>query len=93
MTSWISICSLLTCKCTYFASVPPVISEGPDKVFVRRGETAHLYCNATGQPTPRIRWIKDGRNPVASAGRVVVLESGEVIIRRAEVGDGDSESL
>ena len=66
-------------------AVPPVIREGPDKVVVRRGETAQLDCDASGHPAPRIRWVKDGRLPVSTEGRTVVMDSGAVVIRRTQV--------
>ena len=66
-------------------AVPPVIREGPDKVLVRRGGTAQLDCDASGHPAPRIRWVKDGRLPVSTEGRTVVMDSGAVVIRRTQV--------
>ncbi|CAK7291594.1 HMCN2 [Vulpes lagopus] len=43
--------------------VPPRIeNEGLEEaVKVPEGQTAHLTCNATGHPQPKVMWFKDGR--------------------------------
>ena len=33
----------------------------PTNKTVTEGATATFYCNATGNPAPKIRWIKDGK--------------------------------
>lgn len=33
----------------------------PTNQTVSEGATATFYCNATGNPPPKIRWIKDGK--------------------------------
>ena len=40
---------------------PPVFSEEPESQLVQGSETARLYCRAKGNPTPEIRWLKDGQ--------------------------------
>ncbi|KAL8608110.1 hypothetical protein ACOMHN_016565 [Nucella lapillus] len=47
--------------------VPPEIAEGPDLVAASVNTQNLLPCETTGQPTPLIRWMKDGQ-PFPSTG-------------------------
>ncbi|XP_033761247.1 hemicentin-1-like [Pecten maximus] len=46
---------------TLIVQIPPQISlEGDDEITVLRTEGVTLNCEATGNPTPVVRWTKDG---------------------------------
>ena len=47
-------------SCNTSTTVSPSISVRPTDKTVTEGNIAAFYCNATGNPTPKITWIKDG---------------------------------
>ena len=47
---------------------------------VTEGNTAAMYCNATGNPVPNTAWIKSGKTVSYSEGLVIVN------ISRSEAG-------
>ena len=49
---------------------------------VAEGDTATLYCNATGNPAPSLAWIRGGTGEVVSYNQMLVIES----IKRNESG-------
>ncbi|CAL8343147.1 unnamed protein product [Lota lota] len=68
--------------------VPPVILAGQSELSVVQGFQALLPCTAQGSPEPRVSWEKDGAVVPNLPGKFTVLRSGELIIERAEPGDG-----
>ncbi|GMR30016.1 hypothetical protein PMAYCL1PPCAC_00211, partial [Pristionchus mayeri] len=46
-------------KIQMFVGIPPRVSDQPQHVIVKKGETAELWCEATGVPQPHITWYKD----------------------------------
>uniref|UniRef100_A0A8C8M5M0 Hemicentin 2 n=1 Tax=Oncorhynchus tshawytscha TaxID=74940 RepID=A0A8C8M5M0_ONCTS len=52
------------------------------------GFQALLPCAAQGLPDPRVSWEKDDNTVPNLPGKFTVLRSGELIIERAEPGDG-----
>ena len=44
-----------------FVSVAPSITTAPTDQTVLESGTATFHCNATGNPAPKIIWIKDGK--------------------------------
>ena len=45
----------------FFVSVAPSLITTPTDQTALESATATFYCNATGNPTPKITWIKDGK--------------------------------
>ena len=45
----------------FFVSVAPSLITTPADQTVLEPATATFHCNATGNPTPKITWIKDGK--------------------------------
>lgn len=39
----------------------PVITQSPQTRVIEIGHTAVMQCRSTGNPTPKIYWIKDGK--------------------------------
>lgn len=44
-----------------FHVVPPSLSTKPSDQIIVENEELRLQCSATGNPTPKITWIKDGK--------------------------------
>lgn len=41
-------------------STPLQVQVSSQNVQVHEGDTLRLYCRATGSPTPKLTWLKDG---------------------------------
>lgn len=51
---------------------PPVILTAPESTTVVEGGAVTLYCNASGQPLPVIRW-HDASGPIATDPALLLL--------------------
>ena len=49
----------------FFITDLPSLTLKPDDNNVNEGDRVTFYCNVTGNPTPEIKWTKDGM-PVAN---------------------------
>lgn len=58
---------------------PPIIQIGPSNQTLPVGSVAILPCRAIGNPTPRIRWYKDGM-PLQTNQRLVIVQTGSLKI-------------
>ncbi|XP_069684562.1 roundabout homolog 2 isoform X2 [Periplaneta americana] len=66
---------------------PPIVQIGPANQTLPLQSVATLPCQATGTPSPRIRWYKNG-SPLAGQGtRVKVMESGTLHIDDLQLSD------
>ncbi|XP_012946540.1 papilin [Aplysia californica] len=65
---------------------PMNILPGPALVSVRPGESAYFHCQASGSPTPRLSWQREGR-VLNSRGRMQVFGNGTLIIDDVEPRD------
>lgn len=48
---------IFTC---FFLIVPPTVTTKPINKTITEGTKATFYCNATGNPIPKITWVRDG---------------------------------
>ena len=48
-------------KVPFFYLVEPRLITTPDDQTVIEGTKATFYCNASGNPSPKITWSKDGK--------------------------------
>ena len=54
--------------------------------MVEKGTTASLDCGASGNPTPNIYWVKDGRR-LEPNSRFSVVEGGQLQIAESKESD------
>ena len=65
----------------FYVSVPtgyPVITESPTLKAVEKDRNTVMVCAATGNPPPRITWLKDYKPvDVSSDPRKMLLQTGQ----------------
>ncbi|KAL2096076.1 hypothetical protein ACEWY4_008224 [Coilia grayii] len=66
---------------------PPVVKQGPTNQTVAVDGTVTLGCQASGNPSPKILWRKDGVLVTTHDSRVKQLDTGALEIRYAKLGD------
>ena len=70
----------------FFFQIPldqATITSSSSNTFVVEGNIVTLYCNVTGNPTPKIAWTKDGNNTVLNVGESFTVNN----ITRQQDGD------
>lgn len=60
-------------KLIFFVSDAPSLILTPADKTVIESENVTFYCNATGNPNPNIKWIKDGKT--VELGDMLVIEA------------------
>ncbi|KAM4602687.1 immunoglobulin superfamily DCC subclass member 4 [Polymixia lowei] len=65
---------------------PPVILQPPETVSLSRGNTARFVCNSSGEPSPVLRWLKNGQ-PVRSFRRMKTQSPGVLLINQLALED------
>uniref|UniRef100_H3D4F7 Heparan sulfate proteoglycan 2 n=1 Tax=Tetraodon nigroviridis TaxID=99883 RepID=H3D4F7_TETNG len=55
----------------------PQVQVSPQNIQVHEGDTLRMYCRATGSPTPRLSWLKNGGLLPAQVSLVHVCASVE----------------
>ncbi|XP_029163396.1 protein sidekick isoform X2 [Nylanderia fulva] len=58
----------------------PIMENGPRDLTVLDGKDATLTCYAVAAPKPNITWYYNDTTPVEIAGRVQVLDNGDLLI-------------
>ena len=56
----------------------PIIEENPSLKAVEKGRNAVLQCTATGDPPPRIYWLKDFLPVNLQDERITLLSRGKL---------------
>ncbi|KAJ8687556.1 hypothetical protein QAD02_023350 [Eretmocerus hayati] len=57
----------------------PVITDGPEDVEVRLGERATFRCRVTGDPMPKVKWMRDS-NEVPMDGEHYVMSGDNSLV-------------
>ncbi|XP_051918794.1 immunoglobulin superfamily DCC subclass member 4 isoform X1 [Hippocampus zosterae] len=65
---------------------PPVILQPPETVSLSRGNTARFVCNSSGEPTPVLHWLKNGK-PIRSLRRTKTQNPGVLLINQLALED------
>ncbi|KYM76056.1 Protein sidekick [Atta colombica] len=58
----------------------PIMENGPQNLTVLDGKDATLSCNAIAAPKPNVTWYYNDTMSVEIAGRVQVLDNGDLLI-------------
>ncbi|KAM6948164.1 leucine-rich repeat and immunoglobulin-like domain-containing nogo receptor-interacting protein 3 isoform 1-T2 [Aplochiton taeniatus] len=68
---------------------PKIRNRKMQQVTAREGQPVNFLCRAEGEPVPNIVWISPQRRRITTknSGRIVVLPSGTLEIRYAQVTD------
>ena len=62
----------------------PIIEENPSLKAVEKGRNAVLQCTATGDPPPRIYWLKDFLPVNLQDERITLLSRGQCALSTVE---------
>ena len=55
--------------------IPPVITQHPENNFdANLFDEVVLTCDASGQPSPTLRWLKDGRELEITGNKLEIAE-------------------
>lgn len=76
---------IINCSSTLPAGAP-VLEVEPRDMTVRSGEDVTLQCQASGEPTPTIEWLRAGR-PLQASRRMQTLPEGSLWLKHVEVED------
>ncbi|XP_068086117.1 protein sax-3 [Anabrus simplex] len=66
---------------------PPIIQIGPANQTLPLKSVATLPCQATGSPSPRIKWYKNGSPLTSQGSRITVMDSGNLHIDDLQLTD------
>ena len=72
----------------FIEPVPPRITTRPENVRSPVGDTIILFCEAIGEPTPTIRWTKNGQL-VQLDDRIHLTDEGFLQIEDVNLSDDD----
>ncbi|KAI3356952.1 hypothetical protein L3Q82_003588 [Scortum barcoo] len=64
----------------------PQVQVSPQNIEVHEGDTLRLYCRATGSPTPKLTWLKNG-GQVPPQARMDRTDIGTLLIPNIRISD------
>lgn len=67
----------------------PVIMESPADLLINQGDSVTFRCQASGDPAPRITWVKVGDN--LDSSRTRVTEENSLKISNVDSSDEGSK--
>ena len=70
----------------FFVPALPAITTSPSNVTVGNGATAVFHCQARGDPTPAVTWLKSGV-VIGLSGQYSVLPNGTLSVTKATVNN------
>ncbi|XP_014486409.1 PREDICTED: peroxidasin homolog [Dinoponera quadriceps] len=72
--------SLTTMSIEDFHCTKPRIMQGPTDARVRVGDTIAFTCRVTGEPRPKIKWMRDSNEVGEDGERYVIRGDGTLVI-------------
>ena len=66
---------------------PPIIHQGPQNQTLPIDSVAMLQCHSSGDPPPRINWLKNNRPLSDRDPRIAILDSGTLQISDLHLSD------
>uniref|UniRef100_A0A665UZU7 Heparan sulfate proteoglycan 2 n=1 Tax=Echeneis naucrates TaxID=173247 RepID=A0A665UZU7_ECHNA len=64
----------------------PQVQVSPQNVEVHEGDTLRLYCRASGSPTPKLTWLKNG-GQIPQQARMERTDIGTLLIPNIKMSD------
>uniref|UniRef100_A0A8C4GKG4 Heparan sulfate proteoglycan 2 n=1 Tax=Dicentrarchus labrax TaxID=13489 RepID=A0A8C4GKG4_DICLA len=64
----------------------PQVQVSPQNIGVHEGDTLRLYCRATGSPTPKLTWLKNG-GQIPPQARMDRTDIGTLLIPNIKMSD------
>ena len=71
-------------------TVPPEIAEGETRIAAQLGSHTVLQCEASGQPSPTVTWVKDGEVFPSTSLRHRQLHGGSIEFSNIHLEDAGS---
>uniref|UniRef100_A0A8C4GJP6 Heparan sulfate proteoglycan 2 n=1 Tax=Dicentrarchus labrax TaxID=13489 RepID=A0A8C4GJP6_DICLA len=70
----------------FVQSTQPQVQVSPQNIGVHEGDTLRLYCRATGSPTPKLTWLKNG-GQIPPQARMDRTDIGTLLIPNIKMSD------
>lgn len=59
-----------------------MITQSPQTRVIEIGHTAVMQCRATGNPTPKIHWLKDGKRLEINNQRYTLIDGKFLLTKK-----------
>uniref|UniRef100_A0A4W6FNJ1 Heparan sulfate proteoglycan 2 n=1 Tax=Lates calcarifer TaxID=8187 RepID=A0A4W6FNJ1_LATCA len=70
----------------FVQSTQPQVQVSPQNIEVHEGDTLRLYCRASGSPTPKLTWLKNG-GQIPPQARMDRTDIGTLLIPNIKMSD------